>query len=538
MRPSNAAAPGNVALPRRTLSAFLRTLWNVEPALLTMPEPAARDESANPYLSPAGLHLPAHHSAERHWYRAAAAHAAAHLVYSHQPFERSGLAPVTQALIGLLEDARIEWLACRELPGLRPLWLAHHAPPDQPGEGFEALMLRLARSLLDPQCRDTHPWVLKGRGLFFTEAAGVTTQALALRQPGELQHAASLLGNDIGQMRLPFNPRLYAPGPSYRDDNRALWRADPPEPVAPAPAASQPHPDSGEPPVEVPLTLSVRQRHPEWDWLIARYRNDWCTVFDTPAPAPADSRLAAAAPPDPGLVRRLRRTLHRTRDTRTLARHGDQIDLDALLRWAVAARSGQPGDERVHRQRQRGPDSGALLLLLDLSASSGERVAEGLASVLDTAAAAATALQATGGACAVDGFHSNGRHEVHYERIKGFDTALAPNALADLRSGGSTRLGAALRHATATLARRRGERRTLLVLTDGQTHDVDVHDPRYLIEDARRAVHEAARQGVLSVCITLGTEGERSARRIFGAKHCRSLRQVEALPHAIARLGL
>lgn len=503
MRLSDVAACGNVALPRRALSAFMRTLWNVEPALLTMPEAAARDESANPYLSPAGLHLPAHHAAERHWYRAAAAHAAAHLVYSRQPFGRSGL--------------------------------AHHAAPEEHGEGFEALMLRLARSLLDPHCSDPHPWVQKGRSLFFTDGAA---QALALRQPGELRHAASLLGNDIGQMRLPFNPRLYTPGPSYRDDNRALWRADPPESVAPEPAASTPQPEDTEPPVEVPLTMSVMQRHPEWDWLIARYRNDWCTVLDTRVPSTADAALPSAPPPDPGLVHRLRRTLQQSRETRTLARDGDQIDLDALLRWAIAARSGRSGDERIHRQRQRGPDRSALLLLLDLSASSGERVADGLASVLDTAAAAASALQASGGACAIDGFHSNGRHEVHYERIKGFDTPLAPNALAGLRSGGSTRLGAALRHATATLARRHGERRTLLVLTDGQTHDVDVHDPRYLIEDARRAVREAAQQGVLAVCITLGAEGEPSARRIFGAKHCRSLRQVEGLPQAIARLGL
>jgi len=535
MRPSDAAVCGNVALPRRALSAFLRTLWNVEPALLAVPAPAALDEFTNPYLSPAGLHLPAHHTAERHWYRAAAAHAAAHLVYSRQPFERSGLAPVTQALIGVLEDARVEWLACRELPGLRALWLVHHAAPEEHGEGFEALMRRLARSLLQPQCSDPHPWVQKGRGLFFTDGAA---QALALRQPGDLRQAASRLGNDIGQMRLPFNPRLYAPEPSYRDDNRALWRADPPEPVAPEPAASTPQPDSTEPPAEAPLTMSVRARHPEWDWLIARYRNDWCTVLDTPAPDSADTGLPTALPPDPSLVRRLRCTLQRSRDTRTLARDGEQIDLDALLRWAIATRSGRAGDERVHRQRQRGADRSALLLSLDLSASSGERVAEGLASVLDAASAAASALQATVGTCAIDGFHSNGRHEVHYERIKGFDTPLAPNALVGLRSGGSTRLGAALRHATATLAGRHGGRRTLLVLTDGQAHDVDVHDPRYLIEDARRAVREAAQQGVLTVCITLGSQGEPSAQRIFGAKHCRSLRQVERLPRAIAQLGL
>lgn len=36
----------------------------------------------------------------------------------------------------------------------------------------------------------------------------------------------NLLGNDLGQMRIQFNPRTYRVEPLYRDDNSGLWDTD------------------------------------------------------------------------------------------------------------------------------------------------------------------------------------------------------------------------------------------------------------------------------------------------------------------------
>lgn len=65
--------------------------------------------------------------------------------------------------------------------------------------------------------------------------------------------------------------------------------------------------------------------------------------------------------------------------------------------------------------------------------------------------------------------------------------ALEPDAL--------TRLGGALRHATASLAREPARARLLLVLSDGKPQDEDGYDGRYGIEDVRPAVAEARLQG-------------------------------------------
>ncbi|TXC67079.1 VWA domain-containing protein [Piscinibacter aquaticus] len=88
--------------------------------------------------------------------------------------------------------------------------------------------------------------------------------------------------------------------------------------------------------------------------------------------------------------------------------------------------------------------------------------------------------------------------------------------LAGLRSGGSTRLGAAIRHGARELARRPDGERVLLVISDGQPHDIDVHDPRYLVEDARQAVRSARRQGLTVRWLALDAASA-PARRIFGA---------------------
>ncbi|MBT9523762.1 MAG: hypothetical protein IV105_00790, partial [Rhizobacter sp.] len=294
---------------RTSLSPYLRSLWNITPTLIDITEP----QTTRPFLSPLGLHLPLHapaHEAHAHWFQAAAAHAAAHLVFSQTRFEPAGLRPATQAILGALEDARVEWLASRELPGLRRLWLPFHAVVLSDTPSFEDLLRRLARSLLDLSHHDPHPWVIKARQLFFVDDAG---DMLALRQPEALRHAASLLGHDIGQMRLQFNARLYEVMPSYRDDNSCLWPPDRQRAETEHEIAATP------PPALVAATASHRHTYPEWDRLVPMVRRNWCSVLD-------DSVMPPAASPRPA-----------PRRTRLMAQpDGDEFDLDALVDAAIA----------------------------------------------------------------------------------------------------------------------------------------------------------------------------------------------------------
>ena len=71
---------------------------------------------------------------------------------------------------------------------------------------------------------------------------------------------------------------------------------------------------------------------------------------------------------------------------------------------------------------------------------------------------------------------------------------------------------------------------------DGQPHDVDMHDPRYLVDDARLAVHAARRSGVRIACLTLAAQPQAEALRIFGRAGSHTLASAHALPQALRRL--
>lgn len=516
------------------LQAWLRTLWNVAPALWPM------GVEATPFLSAEGLHLPVGHGDPRVTL-AAAAHAGAHLVYSRPGADATGLRATARTLAGLLEDARIEWLAGRELPGLRRLWSSLHTVQPSDGNDAEMLMRRLARALADAQYTDPHPWIAKARRLCFLDPA---QQVLRLRQFSGVRHVASLLGNDLGQMRLPLNAGHARPWPPYRDDNTWLWQHDaPPEPMA-AKVAGGEGPAAG---AAAQSTQDTVHAYPEWDQRIARERPAWVTVTERDAPRAA--RAENAAPAAAAQVCRSLAQAARARsagDPRWLPRQseGERLDLGALVRSCIAKRTAGGFDPRVHQRRQRGPDRADVLLMLDTSASSADVLPGSTGTVLDLTQAAARlccdALHGAGHRCAVQAFSSAGRSAVTVQRVKDFDGPFAAAAvarLAALRSGQSTRLGAAIRHGTAALCREgTGRTRHLALLTDGDAHDIDVHEAGYLAADARRAVRDAQRHGVVVSCFCLQAADRAALSRIFGRGRHHTVRSPADLPAALGGL--
>lgn len=522
------------------LGQWLRLLWGNTPALHL--------NSQAPFIADGEIHLPACGQWRQH--RAAAAHAAAHLVFSPQRFDGSGLAPAARALLALLEDARAEALAVRELPGLARLWRPLHSATPADGATFEALMSRLARALVDPSYDDPHPWVRKGHGLFFLDGQ---VGLLALRTPTELRRAATRLGHDIGQMRLPFNSRTYRPVPAYRDDHRWMWAADELAAVQPPAPQAADHPEGDESVSEEILSTT---QHPEWDRLIGRLRQDWCTVIETVAAAPAEVSVARPPGPDAALLalsRRLRtplRALLKPRARRRRSTDGEIFDTEALVHWRLAVRLRIQPDPRVYLGLPPPAAGATVWLLVDRSASTAEPHGRTGRSVLQVAvyaaAALALALQSAGVTCGVAGFSSYGRHAVRMQRVKHPDEPLDGAVLARLhalRPAGSTRVGAALRQAAAQLAgsaRAGAGARWVLLLSDGQPHDVDVHDARYLVADARHAVLQSGRGGVRMACLSLAgapTGGAASdALRIFGRHGVYELDEMASLPRGLRRL--
>lgn len=509
MPPSN--EQGTTAVP-----AWLHALWGL-PARVSR-VPAARGGEAvlaRPVLTgrKAGeriLHLPAvppcGHDA---WAAAAAAHAAAHWRFGGPPQPRQGLKPIQMALIGVLEDARVELLAAGELPGLRRLWLPFHAAQGEEGAHFAALLGRLSRALLDPQAQDPHPWV--------TRIQRMLAGRLLAMDPAALRAMASVLGNEVGQMRLAFDAAAYRVHAAYRDDHHFLWEEDstlPPSPHA-LEAEAAPGTSTQDGPRSAPTADQARVAvHPEWDHRIARLRPGWVRVQERLAPV-----AAGPSPADPGLQRRVRAwtaalRAHQPAPRRPAGRAawGNEFHPDALVDAGVRQRMREPVDERLYsRQESRARDLCAVLLV-DTSASTALQAGQGqplLRTLAAMAQGVGAALEAVGQRCAIAAFRSDGRHRVEFLYLKQWhEPALAPEVgqrLSALRPQGSTRTGAVLRHTAGLLAAARPGRATakIVLLSDGQPHDIDVHHPAYLVQDLMQAIREARRANVQVICLPL-----------------------------------
>ncbi|WP_428490290.1 nitric oxide reductase activation protein NorD [Rhodopila sp.] len=541
---------GGFADAQRMLEAFAAGLWGVEPRLKAGP-PARRTVIASGLviLPPVFAGTPA--ARTRLQYRAAVAHAQAHLAHPPVRHAIGTLKPLQVALVGLVEDARVEALVIRRLPGLRHLWAEFHDA--QPGgiRTAVSLMLRLSRGLLDPTRDDADGFVAKGRGLFAAAAD-------RLEDPAISREIGGLLGNDLGQMRLQFNAATYVVEPAYRDDNMHLWELpDTPDDalsMAVDAARGTDHGDGDHQQGDAPAAPRARDagldhstmllaNYPEWDAVAGVERPDWTSLRDAvpvlrdPAPnAPGEWALRAR------IARLVRSSVVGRNVRQSLREDGEELDIDAAISAAVARRAGLQQDRRVYRDRRpRGRDL-STLIILDVSQSTAAIDAAGL-SVLTAerlaVEALASALDARGDCYALRAFASAGRDDVRLTRLKDFDepfTAIVGARLAGLSPGLSTRLGAALRHAGAELAPLRTTRKLVLVLTDGEPSDIDVPRPNELVEDARRAVAGLRRQGVDVFGVVMDPLGAGSGATIFGRHNAIAIRRLEELPAKLAGL--
>lgn len=457
-------------------------------------------------------------------FRAMIAHAAAHLRHSPLKRDAGNRRPTLLAITALIEDARVERLMVKEHPGLHALWGRFHTASQQvSGFDLAGLTARLARALHDPTYSDPNSWVRKGRDLF---------EEVAARDLGDVaafDRVARQLSIDMGKMRFPL-PRHYRPRPIYRDDNAILWNENATLPEDESVQAEVtfefgPRDDKQQPIDLTDIDIRRRFNYPEWDYKLEAVREGWATVLEGIREPGRKGKLKRAMRSGQVPVLGMERTPDRSIRLTRLS-EGDELDLNSLIDNTVQHRARIAPDGRIFLRHGRRRRSTAIILLMDLSMSTDRFVPGSFTKVIELEKQAATvvaeALDPERDRIAVHGFASNGRHEVNYQRVKDFDEPFdAPQRarLSGLTSRLSTRMGAALRHATASLADQVADHKVILVLTDGEPSDVDVIEDDYLVEDAREAVVSAAAQHVRTFCLTLDRRADHYVRRIFGARN-------------------
>lgn len=287
--------------------------------------------------------------------------------------------------------------------------------------------------------------------------------------------------------------------------------------------------------------LGPGTRLPEWDWRKGQLIEDHCAL----------QTLVTAEPPPFVPPPALRVTARRVRRRMEVLRggmgrlhaqpEGDELDLDAWVRHAVeAAAAPRSESPSVFSRRVRSERSLATLLLADLSLST-DAYATQTARVIDVIRDAlyvfGEALSASGDPFEMLGFSSVRRQNVRIHQLKGFDEAWGPrprDRVGAIKPGYYTRMGAAIRHATARLAQRPERQRLLLLLTDGKPNDLDVYEGRYGLEDTRHAVQAARAAGLLPFCITIDETAHDYLPALFGDQGYALVRRPQELVNKLS----
>jgi len=575
---------------QRKLNFYLRALWARDFFL----RPTGADfADFRPYIETHVLHMPdavddIGDIPGLEVYRATAAHMAAHMSYTSAAISAEELSPAQMSIIGLVEDARVEYKAIQEFPGLKKLWrslltIEYEEAPEHP-----AMMVleHFALMLLDASVRSDRKQL--------NDFADQFHQQIEARQDD--QQFSWHLGIEVfnyftARKEMPSLRILERIRLPYRDDNRFVWEfaeltwdvdheyvpasrrqvrkqvsviemanevdcelaGDDAQEIWTCSSNMRPYEDDltdeqitfndmwGKEPVSDPF------HYPEWDYQIQLARPDWATVYERRQPVgdPDDIR---------DIITEYKPVAHRIKQIIDLLtpegvqrvrnmEDGDEIDINAAIDAMVAIRMGEQPNTRITMRNVLKSRDLAVVLLLDLSESTNEMLGGSDKTVLqltrEAATLVSTAIDGIGDPFAIHGFASDGRHDVQYYRFKDFTAHFDDDAkarLAGMRGGLSTRMGAALRHAGYHLSKQQEKRKLILLVTDGEPADVDERDPQHLRHDTKKAVEELYSKGVLSYCLTLDANADDYVKRIFGANNYTIIDNVNRLPEKLPTL--
>lgn len=577
---------------QRKLNFYLRALWGRDFFL----RPTGADfADFRPFIEHRVLHLPDALDdygdvAGLEVYRATSAHMAAHMAYSTAPISAEGLSPAQMFFIGLIEDARIEYKAIKEFPGLKKLWRSIMEVPHDADAKIEhpsmPILERFAISLLDSAISIDDEQLNELAKKFH---AGIEDNL-------DDNNFSWRLGLDVynifaARKEVPSLRILERIDIPHRDDNRYVWEFEEFDPNAEFEyvSASQRQVrktvsviemahevdcelagddaqeiwtcDTNMRPYEDDLTdeqksfndmwgkepVSDPFHYQEWDYQIQLHRPDWVTVHERRQPRGHVEDIDAIMDEYRPVAHRIKQIIdlltpegvQRIRNMED----GDEVDINAAIDAMIAIRMGEQPNPRITMRNVLKNRDLSVVLLLDLSESTNQPMNGSEKTVLqltrEAATLVSTAMEGIGDPFAIHGFASDGRHDVQYYRFKDFNQHFddeAKSRLAGMRGGLSTRMGGALRHAGHHLLKQQEKRKLVLLVTDGEPADIDERDPQHLRHDTKKAVEELYSTGVLTYCLTLDPNADDYVKRIFGANNYTIIDHVDKLPEQLPTL--
>jgi hypothetical protein len=307
-----------------------------------------------------------------------------------------------------------------------------------------------------------------------------------------------------------------------------------------------------ETPEQVLSEGEVAYNYDEWDRELTDHRLGWCRVIEKRVKHGDRNFVEQTRERHKGVISSIRHQfqLMKPENLTRVANEvdGEEFDLNAVIDYVIDRRADGQQSERIYTKRLRRRRDVAVSFLLDQSSSTartigrhplqpytrpGRRIIEiekeGLVLMSE-------ALEAVGDVYSINGFTSEGRRNVKFYVVKDFNEQYGDEVkrrIGGINYQNNTRLGAAIRHATARLAKQDARTRLLIVLSDGRPYDHDYGDARYAREDTREALRQAKNEGITPFCITIDRESEAELKDLYGEVGYTIIDDVLSLPERL-----
>ena len=320
----------------------------------------------------------------------------------------------------------------------------------------------------------------------------------------------------------------------------------------------------------------------EWDFRAEDYKPRWCVVRQKNMPEGDATYYSSVLGHYGSLVQQVRRQFElmvpeMMRKERRL-QDGEDIDIDDVIEAMVDIHTGSSPSEKLYWRRNKVQRDVAVVFLLDTSASTAEAIDDSKRTAEDWGAPddpveymlwlrsrrgegakrsykriidlekealvlLINALEAIGDTYGIYGFSGYGRENVEFYTIKDVDELFSErirrriDRIAPLHA---TRMGPAIRHATAKLDEQDARTKLLFLISDGRPQDRGYSregvEKEYAVHDTRMALDEARAKAVNAFCLTVDRNGHDYLKTMTQDMGYEVLDDIYSLPHRLLYL--